>query len=175
MLASRNLVNADILTEAHRISCRIAVGPHGLIGLLNDATTSLLEIEEVYFSRLQQPAKIVAQYEAAHVTKAQITLIVLARREDLGPQGLARGGYTRVFPVPVLITTPEYEVQGTVEVVRQFDAVELLVGGTGRFVQVYNAAAVPTLYGETSFSGGVILVNRARVELITPTTHGKAS
>jgi hypothetical protein len=141
---------------------------------LNDATSSLLDVEDVYFSRLQQPAKIVAQYESAHVTKAHLTLVVLARREDLGPQGLARGGYTRVFPVPVLVTTPEYEVQGTVEVVRQFDAAELLVGGTGRFVQVYNAAAVATLYSDTSFSGGVILVNRSRVELIAPASKGKA-
>jgi hypothetical protein len=174
MLSSRSVVNADIFTEAHRISCRIAVGPSGLVGQLNDATTSLLDVEDVYFSRLQQPAKIVAQFESAHVNKAHLTLVVLARREDLGPQGLARGGYTRVFPVSALVTTPEYEVQGTVEVVRQFDAAELLVGGAGRFLQVYNAAAVATLYGDTSFAGGVILVNRGRVEMIAQNARGKA-
>jgi hypothetical protein len=98
---------------------------------------------------------------------------VLARREDLGPHGLATGGFSRRIPMQALVTTPAYEVQGTLEVVNRFDAAELLVGGTGRFLQVYNAAAVATLFPETSFSGAVILVNRQRIEMVAPAPRSK--
>jgi hypothetical protein len=174
MISSRSVVNADIFSETHRISGRIVCGPSGLVGVLNDSTTSLVELEDAYYSRLQQPAKIINHLDEAHCAKANLVLIVLARREDLGPHGLARGGYSRTIPIPVLVTTPEYEVQGTIEVVNRFDAAELMVGGTGRFVQVYNAAAVATLFPESSISGAVILVNRQRIEMAAAIPRGKA-
>jgi hypothetical protein len=167
------IVNADVFSETHRISGRIICPPSGLIGLLNDATTSLIDIEDAYYSRLQQPAKITTHLELAHFTKAHLIMIVLARREDLGPHGVATGGFSRRIPVPVLVTTPEYEVQGAIEVLNKFDAAELLVGGTGRFIQIYNAAAVATLFPETSFSGAAILVNRGRIEMVAPTARSK--
>src|SRR5947209_979663 len=158
MLASRASVNLDLLTQAFRVSCRVNVGATGLIGLLNDVTTSLVDVEDVYYSRLNQPARIVSHLDSAHLAKSNLALVVLSRREDLGPQGLARGGYSRLQPVPVLVTTAAFEVQGTIEVVTKFEAVELLMGGTGRYLNVYNASAVMALSPETVFSGAVILV-----------------
>ena len=175
MIGTRGGINIDILSDAHRISCRLAVGPSGLLAQLNDATSSLAEVEDAYFSRLQQPAKIVAHFEAAHIAKSQAVLVVVARREDLGPHGQPRSGYSRVIAVPVLITTPQFEVQGQIEVIHKYDAAELLVGGTGRFVMVFNAAAIATAFPETSFSGGAILVNRSQVEMIAPVTRAKAN
>jgi hypothetical protein len=174
MISSRTVVNADIFSETHRISGRIICPASGLVGLLNDSTTSLIDIEDAYYSRLQQPAKITTHLELAHLSKAHLIIIVLARREDLGPHGVATGGFSRRNPINALVTTPEYEVQGTLEVTHKFDAAELLVGGTGRFIQVYNAAAVATLFPETTFSGAAILVNRARIEMIAPTARSKA-
>jgi hypothetical protein len=174
MLSSRLVVHADIFTETHRLSGRIVCGPSGLIGLLNDVTTSLVELEDAYFSRLQQPAKIITHFDQAHLNKAHLSLIVLARREDLGPHGLATGGFARRIPIPVLVTTSGYEVQGTIEVVNKYDAAELLVGGTGRFVQLYTATAVATLFPDLSYSGAVILVNRQMIELVSPIPRSKA-
>ena len=174
MISSRTVVNADIFSETHRISGRILCSASGLVGLLNDSTTSLVDVEDAYYSRLQQPAKITTHLELAHLSKAHLVMIVLARREDLGPHGVASGGFARRNSINALVTTPEYEVQGTLEVVHKFDAAELLLGGTGRFLQVYNASAVATMYPETSFSGAAILVNRARVEMIAPTSRSKA-
>ncbi len=173
MISSRSGVNIDILSEAHRISCRISVGPSGLLAQLNDATSSLAEVEDAYFSRLQQPAKIVAHFETAHIAKSAAGLIVVARREDLGPHGLPRTGYSRILTVPVLLTTPQFEVQGQIEFVHKYDAAELLVGGTGRFVMVFNASAIATAFPETTFSGGAILVNRSQVEMIAPVQRAK--
>lgn len=174
MISSRLVVHADIFSETHRLSGRIVCGPSGLIGLLNDVTTSLVEIEDAYFSRLQQPAKIVNHLNQAHLNKSHLSLIVLARREDLGPHGLATGGFSRRIPIPVILTTSAYEVHGTIEVVNKYDPAELLVGGTGRFVQVYSAEAVATLYPDLTYSGAVILVNRQMIELVAALPRNKA-
>ena len=170
----RNGVHLDLLTPGFRISCRVNVGASGLIGLLNDSNTSLIELDDAYYSRLTEPAKIVAHLEAAHLAKNNLTLVVLSRREDLGPQGLARGGYSRLLPVPVLMTTASFEVQGSIEVVTKFDPAQLLMGGTGRFLNVYNASALMVSSPETIFSGAVILVSRTAVEMVAPISKGKA-
>jgi hypothetical protein len=174
MLSSRSSIHADLLTQGFRLSCKIAVGPSGLIGLLNDVNTSLIDLEDAYYSRLTQPAKIVSHLDTAHLAKNNLTLVVLSRREDLGPQGLARGGYSRLLPVPVLLTTATFEVQGAIEVVTKFDPAALLMGGTGRFLNVYNASALMVASPETMFSGAVVLVSRTAVEMVAPLTKGKA-
>jgi len=166
MLSSHVIVNAEFFSETHRLSCRVSVGPMGLVGLLNDPTKSLIEVEDVYLSRMAAPAAIVTHLERTHVNKTNLTLVLLARREDLGPKGLARGGFTKVLPVPALLTTETFEVRGIVEVVTKFDASELLLGGTGRFLPVYKAAARATHFPDTRFTGAVILVNRSLVGLI---------
>jgi hypothetical protein len=173
MLPSRNTLNLDILTRSTRISCRLNAGANGLVGLLNDPKISVLDLEEAYYSRLQQPAKIVAHLPTAHMIKANVALVVLTRREDLGPQGLSRGGDTRLLPVPVLVITPYYEIQGAVEVVSKLDPSALLVGGGGPFINVYGANAMPASSPEAVFSGAVILVNRAQIELLAPVVRAK--
>lgn len=174
MLATRANIHVDLLTPGFRISCRVNTGPSGLIGLLNDVNKSLLELEDAYYSRLTQPAKIVSHLDSAHLAKNNLTLVVLSRREDLGPQGLARGGYSRLLPVPILVTTATFEIQGSIDVVTKFDPSELLVGGTGRFINVYNASALMAASPETVFSGAVILVSRSAVEMVAPQAKGKA-
>jgi hypothetical protein len=174
MLPSRSTLNLDILTRSIRISCRLTVGANGLIGLLNDAKTSLLNLEDAYYSRLQQPAKIVAHLPTAHMIKAHVALLVLTRREDLGPQGLTREGGTRLLPVPVFITTPNYEIQGSVEVASKLDPAELLMASGRPFLNVYGANAVPASSPEAVFSGAVILVNRAEIEMLAPVVRAKA-
>ena len=101
-------------------------------------------------------------------------LVVLSRKDDLGPQGLARGGYSRLLPVPVLVTTSTFEIQGSIDVVTKFDPAALLMGGTGRYRNVYNASALMAASPETVFSGAVILVNRMAVEMVAPIAKGKA-
>ena len=173
MLASRMIIHADVFSDTHRVSGRIVCGPSGLFGLLNDINNSLIEIEDAYFSRLQEPAKITSHLDLAHFAKAHLVLVVLARREDLGPHGLATGGFARRTPMPAILTTASFELKGSLEVVNKFDAAELLVGGTGRFLQLYSAAAISTTYPETSFSGAAILVNRQRIEMVAPMPRSK--
>jgi len=156
------------------VSCKVNGAPSGLFVLLNDVNTSLVDVEDAYYSRLTQPAKIVSHLDTAHLAKNNLTLVVLSRREDLGPQGLARGGYSRLLPVPVLMTTATFEVQGSIDVMTKFDPAQLLMGGTGRFLNVYNASALMVANPETVFSGAVILVSRTAVEMVAPLAKGKA-
>jgi hypothetical protein len=173
MTTSRLAVNVDCLTDTHRISCRLTVGSHGLITTLNDPLHSLLDADDLYYSRLQQPAKIASHFQTGALNKNAVALVVVARREDLGPQAIARLGYTRVEPVPVVVATPQFEITGAVEVVKQFDPAELLLGGTARFLPLYGACAIPAQYPETSYAGAVILVNRQMVTLMARQPRGK--
>jgi len=174
MLASRASIHADLLTSGFRVSCKVNVEPSGLTGLLNDINTSLIDLEDAYYSRLIQPAKIVAHLDDAHLAKNNLSLVVLSRREDLGAQGLARGGYSRLVSVPVLVTTAAFEVQGSIEVVMKFDATEVLMGGGGRFLNVFNATALMVASPETVFSGAAILVSRTAIEMVAHITKAKA-
>ncbi len=174
MLASRMVVHADVFSDTHRVTGRIVCGQSGLIGQLNDVNSSLIDIEDAYSSRLQEPAKMVWHLDLAHFAKNHLVLVVLARREDLGPHGLATGGFARRIPISSILTTASFEVRGTLEVVNKFDAAELLVGGTGRFVVIYNATAASTMFPDLTFSGAAILVNRQRIEMAAPLPRGKA-
>jgi len=153
-------IHADVFTDAHRISCRINISSMGLVALLNDNNTSMVEVEDAYFSRIQQPAKIMSHHSIAHLNKVNIPLMVLSRREDFGPSALARGGFARVIACPVLITLAAYEVKGLVEAVSKYDPSAILVGGTTRFMPVYNATATVALIPEPAYSGPVVVINR---------------
>ncbi len=173
MLASHVFVNTDYYSDTHRISCRTLVGPTGLMGLLNDNNTSLVDVENAYFSRLQQPAKIMAHYDRASLYKANLMFVIVNRREDLGPAGLMRSAFSQMVSVVVWLTTPTFEINGTVEVPNKLDAHALLTGGTGKYTPVYKATVVSTLYPDTSFAGEVIVVNRTQVEALAPVAKGK--
>lgn len=174
-MSHRATINVDFLSQMHRISCRLPVGQSGLVGLLNDNMTSMIEVEDAYFSRLQQPAKIVGHFDATHLLKMNLSLVLVNRREDLGPVGLARGGFSRVVNLPVLVTTPTFEVRGTLEMTGKFDPAELLVGGIGKFIILHNANALATQFPDTPFSGVAVLINRSMVEVIAPvSSRGKA-
>lgn len=160
---SRAIISAECLSETQRISCRIPVGPSGLFGSLNDPTTSLLEVEDAYLSRLQEPAKIVAHSAFMSLIKINLALLLLSRREDLGPMGMARGGYSRLTPCRVLLTTAAFEVTGNMEVPGRLESSAVLFGGTMRFIPIYKATAVPVLTPEIPYAGEAIVVNRAMV------------
>jgi len=59
-------------------------------------------------------------------------------------------------------------------VVSKFELSEFLMGGTGRFISVYSASALMVANPDTVFSGAVILVSRAAVEMLAHEAKGKA-
>lgn len=166
----RIVVNADFFTETHRISGRLEVGAAGLIGLLNDTNSALIEVQNAYVSRLLEPTKIVANSAVATLSKLNLTLVILARREDVGPSGSAQTGtgYTRLVSSPVLVTTPTFEVRGTVETLGKPDPATLLVAGPNKFMPLYRTMVIATLYPDPPYSGEAVLLNRTHVQALAP-------
>ncbi len=166
---------ADLLTDTHRISCRIDAGSLGIFGMLNDSNTSVFQVEDAYISRLQQPAKIVEHRPTAFVAKALVAVGLLARREDLGLKGLAHTGYTQVNQYPVLITTSAFEIRCQLEMAGKLEVAVLLSGGTGRFLAAYKANLLATALPDIPYTSEVVFINRSLVQLIAPDPGGKLS
>jgi hypothetical protein len=176
---TRNALNVDFFTDTHRITCQVEPGTIGLVGMLNDANSSLFVARNAYFSRLHQPTKIVANFEEIHLVKAHVALGLLNRREDLGPQGFLRPGGGRTLSAPVYLTTETFEIRGTTEFTSRIDPDNLLVGGVGlsaaRYTMLYNATIVVTSYPDLPpFSASALVFNRSYATGMGILTKGKA-
>ncbi|MBI3360919.1 MAG: hypothetical protein HY023_07400 [Chloroflexi bacterium] len=163
--AMRSFISGDFFTPAYRITGKIAVGNTGLIGLLNDPTSSLAEIGEVYMSRVNQPGKIVARFNIARIAKVRLELILLSRREDAGPLALTRGGFAKVVQHPVLISTPAFEVTGMLEQPGRLDVPSLLMEGSGKFFLVHQAKILVSAAPQNEFTAASVLINRTQIDL----------
>ena len=167
------MIQAEFISQSGRITGRVPVGAAGLFGLLNDNSASIFEIEDAYASHFNEPARITAHFQTAHLSKSTVSLVILSRPEDLGPSGLARGGYSRLTRVRAAFMTAVFDIAGDVEILGRFDAADLLVAGTGRFIVLYDATAVCLAPPNTTYTGGVLLLNRHHVELVAPLAQGR--
>jgi len=163
---THRVLSADFYTPSYRIVGKVMVPGSGIVGLLNDNTTSFMEILDARLARVHMPSKLVDHYEVVRVVKAQVFAITLARREDLGPQAMARGGYVRLTEVPVRITTPVYEMQGTLEWAGRFEFSTVMVEGHRDFVPIYNAALTAILIPALKAESQAALFNRRQVDLL---------
>src|SRR3989304_7839050 len=84
---------ADILTSSYRVVGKIMVTNTGAMGMLNDITHSSMEIHDGRLARVQLPTKLVDHFDLVRMMKQHIVTVCLARKEDLGPLALVRGGY----------------------------------------------------------------------------------
>jgi hypothetical protein len=163
---THRILSADFYTPSYRIVGKVMIPNTGIIGLLNDNTNSFMEILDARLARLHMPSKLVDHYEVVRVVKSQIFAITLARREDLGPQALARGGYVRLSEIPVRITTPVYEMQGMLEWAGRFEFSAVMVEGTREFVPIYNATLTAILIPALKAESQAALFNRSQVDLL---------
>lgn len=163
---THRVISADFFTPSYRIVGKTMVPNTGILGLVNDPTTSFMEILDARLARAHMPSKLVDHYEVVRIVKSQIFAIALARREDLGPQALARGGYVRLTEYPMRITTPVYELDGTLEWAGRFDFSTIMVEGSRGFVPIYNATLTAILIPALRVESPAVLFNRAQVDLL---------
>jgi len=156
-------ISGDFFTGAYRMTGRIAVGASGAIGALNDTNRSTAICEDVYISYVNQPGSILAHYPNVRLIKSGLEALVLTKRDEVGPTGVARAGYTRIIQYQVLITTDAFEVRGLVEMPGKYDPDTLLVEGTARFFPVYNATINAWIRPDAKFAGEAVLINRTKV------------
>ncbi len=159
-------IPADVLTSGYRVVGKIMVTNTGAMGLLNDNTRSALEVHDARLARLHMPTKLVDHFELTRMMKSHVYAVCLARREDLGPQALVRGGYTNVVEYPIRITTQMFEIEGIIELPGRLDFTSLMTEGTREFIPLFNTTLTAILIPSLRLESGGMLVNRRQVDLI---------
>lgn len=159
-------LQADILTSGYRIVGKISVTNNGAMGMLNDPTKSAMEVNDGRLARLPMPTKLVDHFELVRMMKKQIHAVCMSRREDLGPQAIVRGGFTNVVEYPVRVATPNFEIEGTMELPGRFDFTSLMVEGSRDFLPVFNATLTAILIPSLRVESAGILVNRKQIDMM---------
>jgi len=157
---------ADILTSGYRVVGKIMVSNTGTMGMLNDTTHSALEVHDARLARLHMPTKLVDHFELVRMLKIHVYAICMARREDLGPQALVRGGYASIVEYPARITTQMFEIEGTLEIPGRFDFTTLMSEGTRDFIPIFNATLTAILLPNLRVETAGMLINRRQIDLV---------
>ncbi len=156
----------DILTSGYRVVGKVMAGSTGVLGMMNDVTRSNLEIHDARLARLHMPTKLVDHFEVVRMTKLRVQAMCMARREDLGPQALVRGGFTNITEYPARITTPAFEIEGILEISGRFDFTLLMGEGSREFIPVFNATLTAILLPNLRVESPAMLINRRQIEMI---------
>jgi hypothetical protein len=99
--------------------------------------------------------------------KRQIFAVALARREDLGPQAVVRGGFGTITEYPVRLTAQVYEIDGKLEVTgARFDFSSLMSEGTRDFLPIFEASLSAILIPNLRVESPGMLFNRTQVDLL---------
>jgi hypothetical protein len=157
---------ADVLTSGYRLVGKIMTTSNGAMGMLNDITHSALEVHDARLARLHMPTKLVDHFEIVRLMKNHIYAVCMARREDLGPQALVRGGYTNITEYPVRITTQMFEIEGVLELPGRFDFTALINDGSRDFIPLFNATLTAILIPNLRVESAGMLINRRQIDLM---------
>ena len=157
---------ADILTSSYRVVGKVSVSTNGVMGLLNDPTHSYMEVLDARLARIHMPTKLVDHYEVVRMFKRQVFAIALARREDLGPVAVVRGGFGSVTEYPVRLTTQVYEIEGKIEYPGRFDFSALMAEGSRSFIPIFDATLTAILIPTLRVESPGMLFNRTQVDLL---------
>ncbi len=159
-------LSSDTLTSSYRVVGKIMVTNHGAMGMLNDATHSAMEINDARLARLHMPTKLVDHFELVRMMKSRAHAVCMPRREDLGPQALVRGGYSNTVEYSVRVTTPMFEIDGTMELPGRFDFTSLMTEGTREFIPMFNATLTGILIPNLRIESAGMLINRRLIDMM---------
>ena len=157
---------ADVYTSGYRVVGKVMVSANGIMGVMNDITKSHLELHDARMARIHMPSKLVDHFEVVRMVKSQIFALCAARREELGPSGIQRGGYTNVTSMPARLTTHVYEIEGKIEAAGRFDFAVMITDKTRNFIPVYEAVLTAILIPNLKAESPGILVNREKVDIL---------
>jgi hypothetical protein len=157
---------ADVFTSGYRVVGKIMITNHGAMGMLNDPTRSAIEVNDARLARILMPSKLVDHFELVRMMKKHVYAVCLARREDLGPLGIVRGGFTSVIEYQIRITTQMFEIEGTMELPGRFDFTALITDGSREFLPIFNATLTGILIPNLRVESPGMLINRSQVDLM---------
>src|SRR6266542_2355406 len=157
---------ADVYTSGYRVVGKVMVSTNGIMGALNDITKSHLELHDARLARIHMPTKLVDHFEVVRLVKSQIFVICAARREDLGPAPVQRGGYTSVSAVSARLGTQVYEIEGKIEVAGRFDFAIMISEKTRTFIPMYDATLTAILMPNLKAESPGVLINRDKIDML---------
>ena len=157
---------ADVYTAGYRIVGKIMVSTNGVMGAMNDSTKSHLEIHDGRLARIHMPTKLVDHFEIVRLVKAEVNVVCAARREDLGPTNVVRGGYSNIVETPVRLATNIFEIEGKLQVAGRFDFVSLIADKTRNFIPIFDATLTAILLPNLKVESSGILFNREKLEML---------
>jgi hypothetical protein len=157
---------ADLYTSGYRVVGKVMAATSGLMGIMNDPTRSHLEVHDARLARIHMPTKLVDHFEVVRLVKLNIFALCAARREDLGPTAIVRGGYSNVTSMPVRLATQVYEVEGKLEVSGRFDFAVLISDKTRNFIPVFDGLLTAILIANLKVESPAILFNREHIDMM---------
>lgn len=157
---------ADVYTAGFRVVGKIMVSTNGIMGVLNDSTKSHLEIHDARIARIHMPTKLVDHYEVVRLVKSQVNVACAARREDLGPTGIVRGGYSNVTELQARIATSVFEIEGKLQVAGRFDFVTMIADRSRNFIPMFDATLTAILLPNLKVESPGILLNREKIDML---------
>jgi hypothetical protein len=165
LTAFRHTINLDLFTDSYRVSGNTVVTGAGIHGELSNETSDFLLLGNVYISRIHQPGEIVAGYNEASFRKDNINFIILQDRKDGVPMGTQHGRsvYLRGRPVAVFLTIPGFEISGEIFYEGKPTTSAIVFQSLGRFLHIFSARALASIYPEISYSGDLIMVHKDRI------------
>ncbi len=172
---THRMLPADFLTPSYRVVGKLMVPNTGMVGMMNDTTTSFMEVLDAKLAKTHMPTKLAGEYEVVDIVKANVFAVCLTRREDVGPQALARGGYQNMIKYNIRVTTQVYELEGTIEWAGRFDFATIMVEGIRDFVPLYDAVLTAILIPQLRIESPAVLFNRKQVDLLALLTDKKES
>jgi hypothetical protein len=159
-------IPADVYTAGYRIVGKIMVSTNGIMGVLNDPTKSHLEVHDGRLARIHMPTKLVDHFEIVRLVKAKVVIVCAARREDLGPTNVVRGGYSNIVESPTRLATDVFEIEGKLQVAGRFDFVAMITDKTRSFIPMFDATLTAILLPNLKVESPGILFNREKVDML---------
>jgi hypothetical protein len=164
---SLNQIMVNFLTSSYRVIGKVNIGSSGLVGLLSNQTTSIVEASDVSMARIHEPRVLANKLQMVRMVKHGIVAVGVGRREDLGPQSIARGGFGRLTEYQVRCVTSSYEFEGVLEWAGRFNISAILSEGSNIFIPLYNVKLRAIRYPDLSMESPAMVVNRRKIDIIT--------
>jgi hypothetical protein len=167
-----HLVQIDLLTPNCRIVGQLSISSGGVLGLLCDPTTSFMEIHDANLARIHVANKLIEQVPLVRVVKQQMSMVCMNRREDIGPISVLRGGYIRIQKYPIRITTPIFEIDGTLEWPGRFDFVAIMADDASDFFPLFDVSISASLFPALLIQSPAVLFNRRHLSTLIQVGEG---
>jgi len=130
-------------------------------------------VSTVSSAPLQIANTLIEHAALMRVVKHHIMVACLNRRDDVGVATLGRSSITRMYKYPVRITTPVYELEGSLEWPGRFDFTSIMAEGTCDFIPLYEATLKAVLFQTVIIQCPALLFNRSFVDtLVLLTDNG---